>query len=364
MGLFSKLKRKDNQQDFSHLQGGSSSDYPPPPPEDYSHLSSENKGKGKGHEEYPPPSGIPPGYDVPPSGFPPSFDQAGGSSQVPGYHEDNYGPPPGPPPGYILFGTAPPPTPPIRSQKSSQGLNASEDDADAGHEYCRQHGIYPPTYQSPENLDRVNRGEVGLFQPANFYGELRQESKTRFHVHSRPDTQDTTLLSGLPLFTHFQHYPREKGYKTVYYEITIRSLGRDSSVAIGFTNVPAPPFRLPGWHRGGLAVHSDDGNRYINDPYGGRKFTEPFRDGETIGLGMRFRLGMAQAFLTRNGREAGHWLIDEPTDLEDTNRLNGDGNVKGLMGDNDLYAAVGVFGQIEIEVEFGYNEWQDSTIQL
>ncbi|EPS36091.1 hypothetical protein H072_10512 [Dactylellina haptotyla CBS 200.50] len=380
MGLFSKLKGKDKQQDFSHLQGGSPN-YSTPPPEDYSHLSSDNKGKSKKQEEYPPPSGAPPGYDfappggppppsqhyhnydAPPSGAPPGFDEAGGSSGPPGFHP--WDQPTGPPPGYILFGHAPPPAPPVRSKKNSQGLNASEDDAEAGHQYCRQYQVYPPAFQHPESLDRINRGEVGLFQPANFSGHLEQTSKTRYKVHTHKDTQDTTLLSGLPLYAYQHHFPREKGYKTVYYEIKIKVIHDDSSIAIGFVNVPTPPFRLPGWHRGGLAVHSDDGNRYINDPYGGRTLTDPFREGETIGLGIRFRMGMAQAFLTRNGSEVkGSWLIDEPLDAEDTNRLNGEGSVKGLLGDNDLYAGIGVFGKVEFEVDFGYNEWQDSTIQL
>ncbi|KAF3924028.1 hypothetical protein ABW21_db0205979 [Orbilia brochopaga] len=377
MGLFSKLKGKDKQQDFSHLQGGGASSYSAPPPsDDYSHLSSENKGKGKKQEEYPPPSGAPPSYDqpppgpppsghyydVPPPGAPPGFDEIGGSSGAPNY--GSFGPPPGPPPGYVLFGNAPPPAPPVRSQKNSQSLNASEDDAEAGHEYCRQNPVYPPSFQPPDALDRIKRGEVGLFQPANFSGHLEQLSPTSFKVHTHKDTQDTTLLSGLPLFSHQAHFPREKGYKTIYYEVKIKHLNDDSSLAIGFVNVPIPPFRLPGWHRGALAVHSDDGNRYINDPYGGRKFTEPFRERETIGLGVRFRMGMAQAFLTRDGREAGNWMIDEAVDLEDSHRENGGGSVTGLMGDNDLYAAVGVFGKAEFEVNFGYHEWQDSTIQF
>lgn len=249
---------------------------------------------------------------------------------------------------------------------SSQGLNASEDDAEAGHEYCRRYPVAPPNFYPPDALEKMNRGDVGLFQPSNFVGQLERITNTRFQVHTREDTPDTTLLSGLPLFAHNHHFPREKGYKTAYYEIKIRKLSNDSSLAIGFVNVPIPPFRLPGWHRGALAVHSDDGNRYINDSYGGRQFTRPFREGETIGLGVRFRMGMAQAFLTRDGREDGHWMINEEVDLDDTSarRLNGGGSVVGLLGDNDLYAAVGVFGKVECDVEFGYHEWQDSTIQL
>ncbi|EWC45385.1 hypothetical protein DRE_00784 [Drechslerella stenobrocha 248] len=368
MGLFSKLKGKDKQQQNApQPQGDSSSSYTQSRPSvDY---PSENKGKGSKHE-YPIPSGAPPGYDHPPSGPPPSHSysyDAPPSGPPPGFDEaggSGYGPPSGPPPGYILFGEGPPPALPVRSQMTSQGLNASEDDADAGHDYCSQYAVYPPSFQQPENLERIQRGEIGLFQPANFSGHLEAVPRTRFKVHTHKDTPDTTLLSGLPLFCRNHHYPREKGYKTIYYEIKIKKISDESSLAIGFVNVPTPPFRLPGWHRGALAVHSDDGNRYINDPYGGRKFVDPFKNDETIGLGIRFRMGMVQAFLTRDGREVGKWMVNEDTDLEDTSRENGGGSVVGLLGDNDLYAAVGVFGKTEFEVEFGYSEWQDSTIEL
>ena len=36
-----------------------------------------------------------------------------------------------------------------------------------------------------------------------------------------------------------------------------------SGAALGFVAPPYPPFRLPGWQRGSLAVHSDDGRRYV-----------------------------------------------------------------------------------------------------
>ncbi|KAF3935504.1 hypothetical protein ABW19_dt0200644 [Dactylella cylindrospora] len=391
MGLFSKLKGKDKQQDYSHLQGSSSSPYTqPPPPEDYSHLSSENKGKGKQHTEYAPPpplgppSGAPPGYDYepppgpppagqynypPPSGLPPSFDEIGGSSGAPTYN--TYGPPPGPPPGYMLGfpePNRPEELPPVRSQEYSQGLNATEDQAEAGHDYCRRYPVYPPAQFPPETVDLIHRGEVGLFQPSNFDGHLEKITKTTYKVHTHKKTQDATLLSGLPLYSYVHDAPKEKAYKTVYYEIKIRDLGKhdgeETSLAIGFVNVPTPPFRLPGWHRGGLAIHSDDGNRYINDSYGGRKFTKPFKEGETIGLGIRFRMGMAQAFFTRDGKEVGSWMVDETIDSDDYNRTDMGAGAKGLLGDNDLYAAIGVFGKAEFDVEFGYSEWQDSTINF
>lgn len=70
----------------------------------------------------------------------------------------------------------------------------------------------------------------------------------------------------------------------------IEKLPRDTAVAVGFVGCPYPGFRLPGWNRGSLGVHSDDGRRYCNDSYGGKDFTMPFREGEVVGIGMCFRV--------------------------------------------------------------------------
>jgi len=39
---------------------------------------------------------------------------------------------------------------------------------------------------------------------------------------------------------------------------------------------------MPGWQRGSLAVHGDDGRKYINDSWGGKDFTSSFKEGETL----------------------------------------------------------------------------------
>jgi hypothetical protein len=80
-----------------------------------------------------------------------------------------------------------------------------------------------------------------------------------------------------------------------------------------------------------------------------------FRENETIGIGMRFEAQEAargrvktRAFVTRDGRgdERWSWDIDEERDERDE-------GVDGLMGEGDLYAAIGVFGGVEFEVRFG-----------
>ena len=164
----------------------------------------------------------------------------------------------------------------------------------------------------------------------------------------------------------------ERG-KTIYFEVKIKTFhrrpfgGDASGFSLGFVAQPYPSWRSPGWDRASLGVFSDDGCRFVNDNLGGKEFTSAFRTGETVGLGMRFDLPAAAAaagaaagsqeikpnvrvFFTRNGAEAGGWDLHEQLDSEAE-------GVYGLEGDFDLYAAVGVFGGVDVEVQFDRKKW-------
>lgn len=142
----------------------------------------------------------------------------------------------------------------------------------------------------------------------------------------------------------------------------------DAGIAIGYFAPPYLGWRLPGWQRGSLAVHGDDGRRYVNDTFGGVDFTTAFKAGETVGIGMTWKPQMADApptygaarqsplavdvFFTRNGRRDGGWNLHEEMDAE---RI--EGGTIGLDGDYDVFAAIGVFGAVELEVRFNPQDW-------
>ena len=124
---------------------------------------------------------------------------------------------------------------------------------------------------------------------------------------------------------------------------------------------------MPGWERGSLGVHGDDGRKYVNDSFGGKDFTSAFKIEETVGLGMAFSIADSSAasaasttsgtkikvkvFLTRDGREVGFWDLHEELDADN------DLGVEGLEGDFDLCGAVGIFGGIEFDVFFNSRDW-------
>jgi hypothetical protein len=117
-------------------------------------------------------------------------------------------------------------------------------------------------------------------------------------------------------------------------------------------------------------VHGDDGHRYVNDKWGGRDFTRPFRRGETIGIGMTFMwkpkvgdqppaydkpsaadLMDVEVFFTRDGKREGGWDVHEELDAQE------DLPITGLEGAHDLYAAMGTFDAVDFEVLFAPEDW-------
>lgn len=176
---------------------------------------------------------------------------------------------------------------------------------------------------------------------------------------------DTTILSQVPLYLARYHHP-SIGRPTVFgftLRINALPLDGDSLVAMGLACAPYPTFRLPGWHRGSLAVHSDDGHRYCNDGFGGIEFTEPFSQGDIYTLGLIMIVvadgtprGMVESEVRffRNGQRVGSWQVRE--ELEE-GRM--DPKV-GFLGERDVFAALGVTGAKGVEVQFQALSYEDA----
>jgi hypothetical protein len=223
-----------------------------------------------------------------------------------------------------------------------------------------------------EALFALQRGEIGVIKPRSYQGVLDRPRPGVWAGKTKANCPDSCIASSIPLYLVHAHSPLNTGQKkTIYYEVRISKKNRkEVSLAMGFSAPPYPTFRLPGWHRGSLAVHGDDGSKYINDRWGGKDFTSPFKPGETLGIGMTFTkrdlsappsYGQAQTeaqtpinveiFLTRDGREAGSWNLHEEGDsVEDL-------PVTGLEGYHDLSATVGTFEDVEFEIAFSEGEW-------
>ncbi|KAJ9645554.1 hypothetical protein H2204_001134 [Knufia peltigerae] len=329
-------------------------------------------------EQYDPPSGPPPPQSrqsefAPPPGPPPNFLKGTTAQQPRQDDEETYAPPSGPPPGNpppyhdwtVIPDTALLPPPPPLPQDYSPTNNASYDSAARAHEWCARHPLYTPSPPSRDIHDLAASGHLTLERPpaqlCNKNFVLRQKTSTTWSVRTPSQQQDAVIMSSIPLYFAAVDNPLVAGHpKTVSFEIHVLKISNaNSGIAVGYAAKPYPPWRLPGWHRASIGVHGDDGRRFVNDSWGGRDFVEPFRPGETVRVGMRFSATPADAsgslgkvkttaFVARNGRtnKDWEWEIDEERDERDE-------GVDGLMGEGDLYPAIGVFGAVEFEVRFG-----------
>ncbi|KIX08018.1 uncharacterized protein Z518_02673 [Rhinocladiella mackenziei CBS 650.93] len=368
----------------SHGRAGEGPYAPPPGP-----PPSQRRGQGGGQEFAPPPDPPPShrqnqtyggesvdGYAPPPGPPPSQRHHLPSSNNADG--DEEFAPPPGPPPSQSPKDSNPPPyhdwtvipdtallpPPPPLPQDYSPTNNASYVSAARAHEWCMRHPVFTPSMPAPEIYATVARGEMALEKPPPALTgrgfTLRREgglTSSTWRIKTGPTQQDAVTMSSLPMyFAAVDNPARTRRQKTIYFEITVRGIANaNSGVAIGFAAKPYPPWRLPGWHRASIGVHGDDGRRFVNDAWGGRDFVDAFQPHQTIGVGMTFSTQQVSgntvktsAFVTRDGRtdfERWRWEIDEERDERDE-------GVDGLMGEGDLYAAIGVFGGVEVDVKF------------
>ncbi|KAL6919488.1 hypothetical protein ACHAP8_002730 [Fusarium lateritium] len=380
-----KKSKYNPQNDPNQFAGESSYSAPPGPPPDRKQAS-----------DFAPPPGPPPGqsssqqYSAPP-GPPPS--KAGAQYDAPrgpppGHvsSSQQYDAPPGPPPGQ---GAAPeyappsgpppkhdwevavpdtslfPPPPAIFSgYDRSPTSNATEDEANAGEDWCLSYPMTAPIHLDHTGKAALQASNIRLMEPVGFNGQLTWLQPGHWQGWTKKNSPDRCIIGYPPLYSVTEHDPIRLGQpRTIYYEIKLARDSPEVFLGLGFTALPYPSFRMPGWHRGSLAVHGDDGHKYVNDRWGGRDFTQPFQRGDTYGIGMTLRpIGgpkpQVDIFFTRNGTMTGGWALHEETDAEQ------DLPVTGLEGFHDLSCAIGTYDGVKFDAMFEPSKWMYNPYQV
>lgn len=339
----------------------------------------EKRNKGQQQEDYKPPSGPPPAY---------SGSQASSSypqqtkadlATTPTIQEPEYAPPPGPPPAYHNWQSIPDtsllPPPPSIGNNTSSTSNADTYLAESAWNWTDAHPPFRPEQPHINLVNAVRNGDLSVRAPEHIErGEIMTRRGPLSYLNTTSVSKDHCYLSTLPLYFEQVDSPfRTEASKIIYYEIQINTFKKlhdssDSSVAIGYCVAPYPTWRMPGWQRGSLAIHSDDGARYMSHDAGGSDFTSPFKVGETVGLGIRFSIPLwrpeyatidltgqpltAEVFFTRNGKFSGGWNIQEGLDQDEAWRAD------FLDGKWDVYAAVGTYGEVEVSINFGGQKFE------
>ncbi|KAK2073904.1 hypothetical protein P8C59_008146 [Phyllachora maydis] len=301
----------------------------------------------------------------------------------PSAQDDYCAPPPGPPPGRChdsgsgepawavhvpdtaLF---PPPPAFFSAWDRSPASNATEREAEQGEAWCRQHRLAGPADLDASARARRSRHAYQLLAPAGLTGKqvfARAGDGGVWELHTPSASGDYCVVAYPPAYAVAEDSPmRTKRAATAYFEVVLRGrLSDRASVSLGYVALPYPCFRQPGWHRGSLAVHADDGHRFVNDRWGGKDFTAPFQTGQTVGLGVTFRVGdegriEGRVFFTRDGRLDGEWDVNEELDTTT------DRGVEGLQGYHDLSFAVGTWGGVRVEVVFDPTRWKYRDVSV
>lgn len=259
----------------------------------------------------------------------------------------------------------PPPPNFFAAYDKSYTSNATEEDANDAAAWCQARPLMDPITLDPQAQHNHRTHNVALSPPqvpglqVTLANPVPGVWTGQTRLHNR-DKTDSCSIGYPPLYAVREDSPLIQGHgtKIIYYEVNIANDFMDPEVplAIGFTAIPYPPFRMPGWHRGSLAVHGDDGRKYINDMWGGKDCTMPFRRGETYGVGMVFkavggRLNV-KVFYTREGQLTGSWDLHEESDQQE------DLAVTGLEGFHDLSCAIGTCDNISYEIVFDPTRWK------
>lgn len=262
---------------------------------------------------------------------------------------------------------------------TSPTANASTEDGDRALAWTHANPPWPPQNLQPSIHAAIQNAQLALLKAPSYLGDLLPQPQAgHWRCRTHANCRDASILTNLPLYSVYWDSPlTTQRPKTIYFELKILGIGRgggrpsleeaDAGIAIGFVAPPYPTFRLPGWERASLAVHGDDGRKYVNDPWGGVDFTTAFAPGDTVGIGITFsvprdppsyeqqqqqqRFLDTTVFFTRNGAREASWDGNEELDVRS------EGGNAGLRGESDLFPAIGVFGGVDFDVMFHPSQW-------
>ncbi|KAF9526037.1 endosome protein [Crepidotus variabilis] len=236
---------------------------------------------------------------------------------------------------------------------------APEEEYDAAEAFCSEYPVQPPRLLPSNAIDAItNLGckAWGIEYPTSprFAGTIRNPDDKKGSsagvctVQTNKKCKDTCLLSSLPILAGLYDIQGKTG---VYFEVQIHRM--DGIIAVGTACRPYPAWRLPGWNRLSAGFHLDDFRKFFEDPDGGRDYipetnSSPLtsiKPQDTIGLGFIFSSGTL--FYTYNG-------VRLPDAFQ---------GIYLPRQEHDVFAAIGVEGECEFEVNFGGDvfRWKEAN---
>ncbi|XP_062517586.1 uncharacterized protein LOC134192844 [Corticium candelabrum] len=143
----------------------------------------------------------------------------------------------------------------------------------------------------------------------------------------------------------FQSLSHQIGMNFFYFEVRIVNYGAEGYIGVGLAGDNYPLNCQPGWERGSIGYHCDDGKLYYETGFG-QPFHQPAQEGDVIGCGVHNiiqskKSPTAVVFFTRNDMKLGEITVPIP--------------------EGGFYPTVGLHSRGEvIEVDF-QSKWRDIT---
>ena len=174
-----------------------------------------------------------------------------------------------------------------------------------------EEGFYPSVgMQSPGEMVAINTSDFISTVPT-FIRKARVKIEGNFvSFVSNPNPYNE--MGGIQLM-------QKSMADLLYFEVTIISLGEQSTIGIGIASKDYPLDCQPGWGDGSIAYHCNDGRLlWGNDK--AEQFYSPSLAKDIIGCGIRSPNDQLQVFFTHNGREIGQKPFKrlQPTELYPT----------------------------------------------
>ncbi|KAJ8520668.1 hypothetical protein ONZ45_g2516 [Pleurotus djamor] len=244
---------------------------------------------------------------------------------------------------------------PEQSHKDGLHSDAPDDEYQSAEQFCLDYPPQPPRLIPSAAVDRIRdvgskAWEIEYPQTPRFLGRITNPGEAKggaslCKVETKTDCKDVCLLSNLPMMAGLYEIRAKQGF---YYEVLVKRM--DGSIAVGTACRPYPIWRQPGWNRLSAALHLDDLRKFFEDPDGGRDYTDAVQrisPGDTVGCGYEYATGAV--FFTYNGQRLPNAFV----------------GVYLPRHMHDVFAAIGVMGRTEFEVNFGAelfrwkegNEW-------
>lgn len=150
--------------------------------------------------------------------------------------------------------------------------------------------------------------------------ELTQITSTVKH------NENYCILSAIPM-----HHDKEFHSMAVRITELRHSLSENNVLALGICAKPYPDYRMPGWHRYSIGLHSDDGHLFRNDSSNGHEYCHPLKKDDEIVINLQKSTG--NVFFVVNGQKHLSVHVKEFQNLQ-----------------VPLYFALGFSGQVEVEI--------------